>query len=405
MNEITKEIFKIIKKEQKRQKDTIELIASENFVSKDILKANGSILTNKYAEGYPSKRYYGGCKYVDQIETIAINLAKELFSAEHANVQPHSGSQANQAVYLAVLKPGDKVLALDLNSGGHLTHGHSLSSSGLLYEFHSYGVNKDTFLLDYDEIEKIALEVMPKLIVTGASNYSRIIDFKRFSEIASKVGALLMVDMAHIAGLVATSLHPSPVPYADFVTSTTHKTLRGPRSGLILCKEKYAKIIDRAVFPGIQGGPHIQTIAAKAICFGECMEESFITYQKRILANIKAMEKAFNNRNVSMISGGSDNHLVSIEVYKSLGITGAEAEKKLEKYNITVNKNSIPYDTLPPTKASGLRLGSAAMTSRGLEENDFYEIANLITDILLDKSLELNKAYQERVKNIIDKLY
>jgi glycine hydroxymethyltransferase len=389
------EILGIIKEETQRQNQTIELIASENFVSRNILKINGSILTNKYAEGYPGKRYYGGCEVIDKIEILAKKYGSELFNAEHINVQPYSGSGANAAVYLAVLKPGDKVLALSLNSGGHLTHGHPLSSSGILYDFHHYEVDPLTNLIDYDELEKQALILQPKLIVGGASNYSRIIDFARLQDIAVKCGALLMIDMAHIAGLVATGLHPSPVPYADFVTSTTHKTLRGPRSGFIICRKKWASIIDRSVFPGLQGGPHLQTIAAKAQCFYDALQPEFKVYQNQILKNIKALESEFKALGVEIIAGGSDNHLLSINVAKTFGINGSEAEKLLDNYHITVNKNTIPYDPNPPLKPSGIRLGTAAMTTRGLKEDDFKLIAKTIF-------LILSGHVEETIKNNIE---
>ncbi len=396
------DIFSMIEREKKRQDETIELIASENFVSEDVLKATGSVLTNKYAEGYPDKRYYGGCHVVDEVERLAQDRLKKLYGADHANVQPHSGSSANMAVYMSVLNPNDVVLGMDLKSGGHLTHGHPLSFSGILYKFESYGVNPDTHLIDYDEVLAIAQRVKPKLIVAGASAYPRAIDFKRFREIADHVGAYLMADMAHIAGLVAVGLHPSPVPYADFVTSTTHKTLRGPRGGIILCKEKYAKDIDRAVFPGIQGGPLMHIIAAKAISFNEALQPSFTKYQQQVLTNARSMADAFSKEGVSVITKGTDNHLVLIDVKTSFNISGKEAEKILESIHITTNKNTIPFDPLSPFVTSGLRLGSAAMTTKGYKEEDFVLIAKWIVEALRgDESsrLELANAIQYWIKN------
>ncbi len=383
------EIFSAIEREKKRQSETIELIASENFVSEDVLKATGSVLTNKYAEGYPNKRYYGGCHVVDEIEEIARTLLKDLYQAEHANVQPHSGSSANMAVYMSILKPNDVVLGMDLKSGGHLTHGHPLSFSGILYRFESYGVDPDTHRIDYDKVLKQAKEIRPKLIVAGASAYPRTIDFKRFKEIADEVGAYLMVDMAHIAGIIAAGLHPSPIPYADFVTSTTHKTLRGPRGGIILCKEKYAKDIDRTVFPGIQGGPLMHVIAAKAVSFHEAMQPSFIEYQKQVLTNAKAMAKTFVDEQVRVITQGTDNHLMLVDVKTSFDISGKEAETILESLGITTNKNTIPYDPLSPMVTSGLRLGSAAMTTKGYDEKDFVQIAKWIIQALRRPSLSV----------------
>lgn len=376
-----KEIFDLIQLENKRQHNHIELIASENFVSKDVLRALGSILTNKYAEGYPNARYYGGCEVVDQIEQLAIDLAKQLFKAEHANVQPHAGSQANMAVYMACLKPGDVVLGMGLNSGGHLTHGSPVNFSGQLYEFVGYDVDPETEKLNMDQVRQKALEVKPKLIVAGASSYSQIIDFKAFREIADEVGALLMVDMAHIAGLVAAGLHPSPVPYADFVTSTTHKTLRGPRSGLILCKSEWAKKVDKSVFPGMQGGPLEHSIAAKAICFNEALQPSFKEYQEQVLKNTKAMSEEFKRLGCRVVSGSSENHLLMIDVLSSYNISGKEAETILNDAGFTVNKNMIPNDALKPMHTSGIRIGSPAMTTRGFEEEQFIQIARWIHDI------------------------
>ncbi|MDE8255883.1 serine hydroxymethyltransferase [Erysipelothrix rhusiopathiae] len=375
-------VFEAIELEEQRQLDHIELIASENYVSDQVLEVTGSILTNKYAEGYPGKRYYGGCEYVDIIENLAIDRLKEIYGAEHANVQPHSGSQANMAVYMTVLEHGDVVLGMDLNSGGHLTHGHQLNFSGINYTFFGYGVDKHTEMIDYDYVLKRALEVQPKLIVAGASAYSREIDFKRFKEIADEVGAYLMVDMAHIAGLVASGLHQSPVPYADFVTTTTHKTLRGPRGGAILCKEKYARKLDRSVFPGMQGGPLMHVIAGKAVCFYEALQPNFKTYQQQVVLNAKTLAQEFSNLGYRLVSGGTDNHLILVDVKNSIGMTGAHAEKVLDKVGITINKNAIPFDTERPAVTSGIRLGSPAMTSRGFKEEEFKKIAHWIHEAL-----------------------
>ncbi len=393
-------IENLIKKEYERQQNHIELIASENFVSKDILKATGSILTNKYAEGYPNKRYYGGCQNIDEIEKIAIERAKKLFNAEHVNVQPHSGSQANMAVYMAILNPGDTVLGMSLDAGGHLTHGHKLNFSGMNYNFVSYGVDKNTETINYADLEKIALECKPKLIVAGASAYSRIIDFKRIREICDKVGALMMVDMAHIAGLVATSLHPSPVPYADFVTSTTHKTLRGPRGGMILCKEKYASLLDKRVFPGMQGGPLEHVIAAKAICFYEALQPSFKTYCQNILLNMQSLIISLKEEGFRIVTNGSDNHLCLVDLKSACSLNGKEAEVLLDEVNITVNKNAIPFDNEKPAYCSGIRLGSAAMTTRGFNEKDFYQIGKWIANIL--KNPNDDKLKDTIRKNVIN---
>lgn len=375
-----------LRKERKRQNENIELIASENYVSRDILKLQGSILTNKYAEGYSGKRYYGGCEYIDIFETKAIEYACSLFHCAYANVQPHSGSSANMAVYRALLKPNDKVMGMNLSDGGHLTHGHPMSFSGIDYKIVDYRVNSETEQLDYDEIERIAILEKPQMIIAGASAYSRFIDFKRFREICDKVGAYLMVDMAHIAGLVAVGLHESPIPYADVVTSTTHKTLRGPRGGIILTNSK--EIIDKinkVVFPGIQGGPLMHVIGAKAECFYEAMQPSFKVYQQQVLKNIKAMADTFIKLGMHVVSGGTDNHLILLDTYNSLGINGREAEQLLDKLHITVNKNTIPNEKLSPFKASGIRIGSPAMTTRGLKEDDFVLIANIIYKALTNK--------------------
>lgn len=368
------EIYEALHKEIKRQSENIELIASENFVSKAVLEAMGSELTNKYAEGYPGKRYYGGCVNVDTIENIAIERAKKLFGAEHANVQPHSGSQANMAVYMSVLTPGDAVMGMDLSNGGHLTHGSKVNFSGKLFNFVSYGINSDGYI-DYDDVEKKALEFKPKMIVAGASAYPRKIDFKKFREIADKVGAYLMVDMAHIAGLVCTNNHMSPVPYADFVTSTTHKTLRGPRGGLILCKEEYAKAIDKTIFPGIQGGPLEHVIAAKAVCFKEALEPSFTEYIDQVVLNCKILAEELVKRGFKLVSGGTDNHLMLIDL-TSKNMTGKEAESLLEEVNITANKNAIPNDMQKPSITSGIRVGTAACTTKGLKQEDMVELAH-----------------------------
>ena len=375
------EIFDAIDLETKRQNDTLELIASENHVSKAVLTAMGSVFTNKYAEGYPGKRYYGGCGPTDIVETIAINRARELFGAEHANVQPHSGSQANMAVYFAMLKPGDTIMGMDLSHGGHLTHGHPLSYSGRDFKVVAYGVRKEDELIDYDEMQRIAEESKPRMIICGASAYSRVIDFKRIREIADSVGALMMADIAHIAGLVVTGHHPSPVPYADFVTTTTHKTLRGPRAGLVLCKEKHAKDLDRAAFPGVQGGPLVHIIAAKAVAFREALAPSFKTYQGQIVKNAKALCEAVRETGFRIVSNGTDNHLFMADVF-SKGITGKDAQNILEAANITVNKNTIPFDTQKPMVASGIRIGTPAVTTRGLGEPEMKTMAGLIARVL-----------------------
>jgi len=381
-------IKQALEKEVIRQNRNIELIASENYVSLDILNLQGSIFTNKYAEGYPNHRYYGGCENVDVIENLAIEYACKLFNCKYANVQPHSGSTANMAVYRALLKPHDRVMGLSLSEGGHLTHGHSINFSGLDYEFASYEINPNTETIDYDLLEKQALEFRPKMIVAGASAYSREIDFKRFRSICDKVGAYLMVDMAHIAGLVATGLHISPIPYADVVTSTTHKTLRGPRGGIILTNsEEIIKKINKTIFPGIQGGPLMHVIAAKAECFYEALQPEFIDYQKQVVKNIKALSKTLQEEGFRIISSGSDNHLILVDVSK-VGITGKEAEQMLDRINITVNKNTIPNDSLSPTITSGIRLGSPAMTTRGLKEDDFRQIGKIISSCLLKRESE-----------------
>ena len=391
------DVYNAIFAEKKRQQNKIELIASENFVSYAVMEAMGSYLTNKYAEGYPNHRYYAGCQNVDIVEDLARERLKKLFKAEHANVQPHSGAQANMAVYNAILEPGDTVMGLDLSHGGHLTHGSKVNSSGKLYNFIPYGLNKDTEMIDYEEVERLALEHKPKLIVTGASAYPREINFKRFKEIAGKVGAMLMVDMAHIAGLVAAGLHQNPVEYADFVTSTTHKTLRGPRGGIILCKEKYAKIIDKSVFPGIQGGPLMHVIAAKAVCFKEALSEEFVEYQKQIIKNSQAMAEELKEYGFKLVSNGTDNHLILIDL-RNKGITGKELVERLDEVGITANKNTIPFDPEKPTITSGIRVGTPAITTRGFKEDDSKEVARLIA--LICENYEDNK--EEVSKKVLE---
>ncbi|HCY9138440.1 TPA: serine hydroxymethyltransferase [Staphylococcus aureus] len=398
MSYITKQdkvIAEAIEREFQRQNSNIELIASENFVSEAVMEAQGSVLTNKYAEGYPGRRYYGGCEFVDVTESIAIDRAKALFGAEHVNVQPHSGSQANMAVYLVALEMGDTVLGMNLSHGGHLTHGAPVNFSGKFYNFVEYGVDKDTERINYDEVRKLALEHKPKLIVAGASAYSRTIDFKKFKEIADEVNAKLMVDMAHIAGLVAAGLHPNPVEYADFVTTTTHKTLRGPRGGMILCKEEYKKDIDKTIFPGIQGGPLEHVIAAKAVAFGEALENNFKTYQQQVVKNAKVLAEALINEGFRIVSGGTDNHLVAVDVKGSIGLTGKEAEETLDSVGITCNKNTIPFDQEKPFVTSGIRLGTPAATTRGFDEKAFEEVAKIIS-LALKNSKDEEKLQQAK---------
>ncbi len=375
------EIAEAIRNEARRQADGLELIASENFVSEAILEAAGSVMTNKYAEGYPGKRYYGGCEFVDVAETLAIERAKKLFGAEHANVQPHSGAQANMTVYFTVVKPGDTVLGLNLAHGGHLTHGHPLNFSGKLYTIVPYGVRRDDERIDYEELERLAHEHKPKMIIVGASAYPRVIDFARIAIVAKAVGAPMVVDMAHIAGLVAGGVHPSPVPHAEFVTSTTHKTLRGPRSGLVLCREQFAKDLDRALFPGVQGGPLMHVVAAKAVCFKEAMEPTFAAYQRQIVANAQRLASAIGGNGFRLVSGGTDNHLMLVDVF-SKGITGKAAETALGKAGITVNKNAIPFDQNPPMVASGIRIGTPALTTRGMREPEMDLVGDLIARVL-----------------------
>ena len=396
-------IFELIKKEKLRQDTNIELIASENFVSEDILKASGSILTNKYAEGYPGKRDYDGCEVIDEIESIAIDRLKKLFDAKFVNVQAHSGSSANIAVYMALLTPGDTVLGMSMDAGGHLTHGSKVNFSGKLFNAVSYGVTKDTHTIDYNEVLRLAREYKPKMIIAGASAYSRIIDFAKFREIADEVDAYLMVDMAHIAGLVAAGYHPNPLPYADVVTSTTHKTLRGPRGGIILTNnEIIAAKINKMIFPGAQGGPLEHIVAAKAICFGEALKPEFKIYQEQVLKNMQAMVKTFKENNIPVISNGTDNHLCLIDTYTTYNVTGHDASNILSKAQITCNKNGIPFDTLPPMKTSGLRLGAAAMTTKGYIEEDFVEITNIICD-LLKQGEEYLPTAKSRVNTLVSK--
>ena len=394
------DIAEAIAHETRRQSTGLELIASENFVSAAVLEAAGSILTNKYAEGYPGKRYYGGCEFVDVVESLAISRAKALFGAEHANVQPHSGAQANMSVYLTLLKPGDTVLGMNLAHGGHLTHGHPLNFSGKLYSIVPYGVRQEDERIDYDELERLADEHHPKMIMVGASAYSRVIDFPRIAEVAQRIGAPMVVDMAHIAGLVAGGVHPSPVPHADFVTTTTHKTLRGPRAGMVLCRDRYAKDLDRAVFPGVQGGPLMHIIAAKAVCFKEAASPAFAAYQKQVVANAKRLAGNLATAGFRLVSGGTDNHLMLVDVF-SKGVTGKVAEAALDKAGITVNKNAIPFDQNPPMVASGIRIGTPAVTTRGMGEAEMDLIADLIARVLRspadDHALTMVKAEVEQL--------
>ncbi|WP_290141793.1 serine hydroxymethyltransferase [Allocoprobacillus halotolerans] len=400
-----RELFESVERELNRQRNNIELIASENFVSEEILELAGSVLTNKYAEGYPGKRYYGGCQFVDEVETLAINRLKELFGCEYANVQPHSGAQANTAVYLALLQHGDKVLGMSLADGGHLTHGHPLNYSGINYEFYSYGVSQDTETIDYEDFKNKVETIKPKLVVAGASAYSRVIDFEYMAKVAHDNGALFMVDMAHIAGLVAAGLHPSPVPYADVVTTTTHKTLRGPRGGVIMCKEELGKAIDRAVFPGMQGGPLMHIIAAKAACFYEALQPEFKDYAKQIVKNAKALEESLKEEGFRLVADGTDNHLILIDVKASCGISGKKAERLLDEIHITANKNAIPFDTEKPFKASGIRVGTPAMTTKGFNEDDFREVGKIIAYRLKNEETdEVKDVCIKRVQKLIEKV-
>lgn len=396
------QVFDAIEKERCREHEKIVLIASENYVSKAVLDAQGSIFTNKYAEGYPGRRYYGGCEYADIVENLAIERAKAIFGVEHVNVQPHSGTQANMAVYFAALKPGDKILGMNLSHGGHLSHGASVNFSGVLYKNVPYGVNKEG-LIDYGEVRRLALEHRPKMIVVGASAYSRVIDFKTFSDIAKESGALLMADIAHIAGLIAAGLHPSPVPYADFVTTTTHKTLRGPRGGMIMCRAEFAKAVDKMIFPGIQGGPLVHVIAAKAVALKEAMGEDFRSYQKGVIDNARTLAAELLKRGFRIISGGTDNHLMLVDL-TSKGITGRDAEHALDQAGITVNKNAIPYDERPPAITSGIRLGTPSVTTRGMGTKEMIEIADLISAVINNsKEPEAIRANAERVVMLCDK--
>lgn len=399
-----KAVYEAIQNEYNRQNNNIELIASENFVSEAVMEAQGSVMTNKYAEGYPGRRYYGGCDYVDVTETIAIERAKALFGAEHVNVQPHSGSQANMAVYLVALEMGDTVLGMNLSHGGHLTHGSPVNFSGKFYNFVDYGVDKETEKIDYEVVRQLAHEHKPKLIVAGTSAYSRQLDFKKFKEIADEVGAKLMVDMAHIAGLVATGLHPNPVEHADFVTTTTHKTLRGPRGGLILCKEEYKKDIDKTIFPGIQGGPLEHVIAAKAVAFGEALEQDFKVYQEQVIKNAKVLSQTLQEEGFRIVSGGTDNHLLSVDVKNSVNVTGKEAEATLDSIRITCNKNTIPFDQEKAFVTSGIRLGTPAATTRGFDEEAFKEVGRIISLALKNPNNDTKlKEARERVSRLTAK--
>ncbi len=400
--EFDPDVYEAIQGELGRERSTLELIASENFVSRAVLEAQGSVLTNKYAEGLPGKRYYGGCEYVDVVERLAISRAKELFGAEHANVQPHSGAQANTAVYLALLRPGDTVLGMDLTHGGHLTHGHPINISGMYFHFVRYGVAKETGYIDYDRLREAAREHRPKLIVAGASAYPREIDFTRFREIADEVGAALFVDMAHIAGLIAAGLHGSPVPVADFVSTTTHKTLRGPRGGLVLCKEEHSKALDRAVFPGTQGGPLMHVIAAKAVALKEALQPEFKEYQRQIVSNAKTLADTLLSRGFDLVSGGTDNHLTLVDL-RNKGITGKEAEKLLERCGVTVNKNTVPYDTESAFVTSGIRIGTPAVTTRGMREEEMREIGDIIATAIERRDEDTVRAMRSRVADLTDR--
>ena len=403
LSEVDPEIAAAIADEERRLAYNLEMIASENFVSEAVLEALGSVLTNKYAEGYPGKRYYGGCEFVDVAENIARDRARQIFGCEHVNVQPHSGSQANMAVYLAALDYGDTVLGMNLSHGGHLTHGHPLNFSGRSYKIVPYGVKADTEQIDYDELERLAHEHKPKMILCGASAYSRIIDFERIGRIARDVGAYSMADIAHIAGLVAAGLHPSPVPHMDFVTTTTHKTLRGPRAGMVMCRGQFQKEVDRAVFPTIQGGPLMHAVAAKAVCFKEALEAGFKQYQGQVIANAKALAEELSGAGFRIVSGGTDNHLMLVDVFVR-GLTGSQAEKALERAAITVNKNAIPFDTQPPMKASGIRIGTPALTTRGMKEAEMRQVAGFITEALAEPDNEsVQRSIRERVKEMCER--
>ncbi len=397
------EVYDSIQREKERERDKIVLIASENYVSSAVLEAQGSIFTNKYAEGYPGKRYYGGCEYADEVENLAIKRAQELFGAEHVNVQPHSGSQANMAVYFSFLKPGDTILGMSLNHGGHLSHGASVNFSGLLYRSITYGVDRETGYIDYDEVRRLAVEYKPRMIIAGASAYSRIIDFRAFSEIAKEVGAFFMADIAHIAGLIGAGIHPSPIPYADFVTTTTHKTLRGPRGGIIMCKNEYGRAVDKMIFPGIQGGPLVHVIAAKAVALKEALTPEFRAYQEQIVSNARRLASELMERGFRIISGGTDNHLILVDLTDK-NITGKEAEDALDLAGITVNKNSIPYDSRPPAVTSGIRLGTPCVTTRGMGEEEMAEIADIIAEVLQNsKNPEEIRRLSQRVKALCER--
>ncbi|QNO15160.1 serine hydroxymethyltransferase [Alkalicella caledoniensis] len=404
LKKVDPKIYEVIQQELGRQRDKIELIASENFVSQAVLEAQGSVLTNKYAEGYPNKRYYGGCEYVDVVEQLAIDRAKELFGADHANVQPHSGASANMGVYFAILKPGDKVLGMNLSHGGHLTHGSPVNISGVYYNFHPYGVEESTGKVDYEVVRKLAHEIKPKLLVAGASAYPHTLDFAKFKEIADEVGAYLMVDMAHIAGLVAVGLHPSPIPYADFVTTTTHKTLRGPRGGMILCKEQHKKLIDKAIFPGLQGGPLMHVIAAKAVALKEAMEPDFKNYIEQVMSNAKALAKGLMDRGVTLAGNGTDTHKMLVDL-RSLNLTGKYAEHILDEIGITVNKNTIPFDPQSPFVTSGIRIGTPAVTTRGFKEKEMDDIADIIVTVLKsNEDQEILESCKKRVETLCKSL-
>jgi len=403
LSEVDPEVAVTIADEERRLAYNLEMIASENFVSEAVLEAMGSVLTNKYAEGYPGKRYYGGCEFVDVVENLARERAKQIFGCEHVNVQPHSGSQANMAVYLAALNYGDTILGMNLAHGGHLTHGHPLNFSGRSYKIVPYGVTADTEEIDYDELERLAHEHKPRLVLCGASAYSRIIDFERIGRIARDVGAYSMADIAHVAGLVAAGLHPSPVPHMDFVTTTTHKTLRGPRAGMVMCREQFQKEVDRAVFPTIQGGPLMHVVAAKAVCFKEAAEAGFKDYQSQVIANAKVLAEELSNAGFRIVSGGTDNHLMLVDVFVR-GLTGSQAEKALELSAITVNKNAIPFDTQPPMKASGIRVGTPALTTRGMQETEMKHIAAFISEVLAAPEDEaVHKSVRDRVKELCER--
>jgi glycine hydroxymethyltransferase len=403
LKETDPEIYEAIIKETEREQNKILLIASENYASRAVLEAQGSVFTNKYAEGYPNRRYYGGCEYADAVENLAISRAKELFGAEHINVQPHSGSQANMAVFFSFLKPGDTILGMNLSHGGHLSHGSSVNFTGMLYKAVSYGVNKETGYIDMDEVRDIAMRHKPKMLIVGASAYSRILDFKAFSEIAKEAGAYLLADIAHIAGLIAAGQHPSPVPYADFVTSTTHKTLRGPRGGIIMCKAEYAKAIDKMIFPGIQGGPLVHVIASKAVALKEAKSESFRDYQKRVINTAKKLSEGLTKQRFKIISGGTDNHLMLVDL-NNMRVTGKEAEESLDKAGITVNKNSIPYDDKPPTVTTGIRLGTPSVTTRGMGNSEMDEIAGIISDVIRNiNNPSVIAGINERVRVLCEK--